>query len=236
MTPAIASTQRTTTPMPVIAIVGAGPGLGLSIARRFGTEGFQVALIARNRDHLDDLTAQLVDQGIDAAGFTGDVTQPDSLAKALTAAAERFGPIDVLEYSPADRAGVNGPATDATSDDLQRQIDYHLHGAVTAVQQVLPAMRARRTGTLLFTTGASSIRPLGGDFDTVGVAMAALRNYALALNVELADQGIHAAHVAIGVFVDSGPGTEADLIAEHYWHAHAKRDQPEIIHTPNGPW
>lgn len=66
---------------------------------------------------------------------------------------------------------------------------------------------------------------------------AALRNYALALGTDLSGQGIHAAHIAIGVLIGSGPGTEPETIAEHYWDTYTKRDQPEIIHSlPGGAW
>jgi short-subunit dehydrogenase len=60
--------------MPAIAVVGAGPGLGLSIAKRFGREGFVVGLISRTQKNLDPLTAELNAAGIMAAGFAADVT------------------------------------------------------------------------------------------------------------------------------------------------------------------
>ncbi|MFJ9590811.1 SDR family oxidoreductase [Streptomyces acidicola] len=223
--------------MPVIAVIGAGPGLGLAIARRFGTEGFKVALVSRSQDKLDRLAAKLAEEGVEAAGFSGDVTRPDTVRAALAAAADRFGPIDVLEYSPLDIDLGGAHVSEATSADIQRQIDYYLHGAVTAVGQVLPAMRECGSGTLLFSTGASSVRPLGGDFGSIGIGAAALRNYVLALNADLADQGIHVAHVAIAVFIGTEPGTEPATIAEHHWLAHAERDQPEIIHAlPGSSW
>ncbi|WP_236706134.1 SDR family NAD(P)-dependent oxidoreductase, partial [Frankia sp. ACN1ag] len=87
--------------MPTIAIVGAGPGLGLSIARRFGREGFAVALLSRNQATLDDLAGQLTRDGITAAGFAADVLDRPSLVDALTRVEAQLGPIDVLEYSPA---------------------------------------------------------------------------------------------------------------------------------------
>ncbi|UIX29139.1 SDR family NAD(P)-dependent oxidoreductase [Streptomyces sp. GQFP] len=223
--------------MPVIAIVGAGPGLGLSIARRFGAEGFRVALISRTQEKVDTLAATLAEEGIEAAGFSADVARPETLQAALAAVADRFGPVDVLEYSPADRALAGAAAVEATAEDIQRQIDFYLYGAVAAVRQVLPAMLERGTGTLLFSTGASSVRPLGGPFGATGVAAAALRNYAMALGADLAERGVHSAHVAIGVFIGTGPGTEAETIAEHYWDAYTKRDRPEIVHTvPGGIW
>ena len=55
--------------MPTIAIVGAGPGLGLAIARRFGREGFRVALVSRAESKLDALAARLAEDGIQAAGL-----------------------------------------------------------------------------------------------------------------------------------------------------------------------
>ena len=57
------------TPVPTIAIVGAGPGVGLAIARIFGSRGFAVALVARNRDKLDGLVTQLAAEGVSAAAF-----------------------------------------------------------------------------------------------------------------------------------------------------------------------
>lgn len=87
--------------MPSIAIIGAGAGMGLAIARTFGSRGFDVALIARNRDKLDDLVGRLDAEGITAAAFPADVLDHDALTQALKGAATRFGGIDVLEYSPA---------------------------------------------------------------------------------------------------------------------------------------
>lgn len=86
--------------MPSIAIVGAGPGMGLAIARTFGSRGYDVALIARNRAKLDDLVGRLTAEGITAAAFPADVLDHDALTQALKDAATRFGGIDVLEHSP----------------------------------------------------------------------------------------------------------------------------------------
>ncbi len=89
--------------MPLITIIGAGPGLGLEIARAFGQKGFDVALVARDRSRVDALAAQLTAEGIQARGFTADVGAPDTIRTALRSIRETLGPIDVLEFSPADR-------------------------------------------------------------------------------------------------------------------------------------
>ena len=68
--------------MPTIAIVGAGPGMGLAIARTFGERGFDVALISRTHARLDALAGQLAAEGITAAGFAADVMDRASLSAA----------------------------------------------------------------------------------------------------------------------------------------------------------
>ena len=221
--------------MPVIAIVGAGPGLGLSIARQFGRAGFTVALISRTQAKLDDLAAELASSGIQAAGFAGDVLDRPSLTAALSAAEERFGQVDVLEYSPAGHGAPQGlglvDVLAVTAEDVQPQIEFYVYGAITAVRAVLPGMLKRGRGTLLFTTGASSavtMPPMGN----VGIAGAALRNYALALNAALADRGVYAAHVPIAVYIGSGgPETQPDTIAGLYWDLYVSRTQPERLYT-----
>jgi NAD(P)-dependent dehydrogenase (short-subunit alcohol dehydrogenase family) len=193
--------------MPVIAIVGAGPGMGLAIARTFGSRGFDVALISRNQAKLDALVSDLAADGIKAAAFPADVLDHQALTRALNDAAARYGRIDVLEYSPvpnAATANMTAPSQ-TTPADVQQHLELGFHGAIAATQAVLPAMRAAGAGTLLYTTGAGSVDP-NPMMGNINAADAALRNWILNLHKELADEGIQAAHVAIGVFIGStGP-------------------------------
>ena len=221
--------------MPTIVIVGAGPGLGLSIAKVFGRHGFTIALVARDQAKLDALAGQLGELGIDAAGFVADIMDRPSLVEAFDRITQRYGSIDVLEYSPAPHSPVPGITMtgpiEATVDNLQPQIDFYLHGAVTATQQVLGAMVDRGVGTLLYTTGASSVNanPMMGN---VGPAAAALRNWVLALHQALAGSGVYAAHVPINVWIgNGGPDTQPDTIAEVYWTLHTERADAEHLVT-----
>ncbi|MBM7367579.1 SDR family NAD(P)-dependent oxidoreductase [Gordonia hydrophobica] len=223
--------------MPTIAIVGAGRGLGLALARKFGQNGYRAALIARNREKLDALVAELADAGIEAAGFVADAGDPDAVASALESARERFGFIDVLEFSPhAGNAESMVDPLDVTVETLRPAIDTLLFGAVAAVQAVLPAMRHKGVGTVLLTAGTGSIDPVPY-FGTLNTAQAATRNLALNLHHRLADTDVYVAHIAIGVGIgDSAPApgypfkTPAQ-IANLYWDLHAARDVPELIVT-----
>jgi NAD(P)-dependent dehydrogenase (short-subunit alcohol dehydrogenase family) len=218
--------------MPTIVIVGAGSGLGLSIAKRFGREGFGVALISRTQSKLDDLAAQLGKEGIDAAGFAADVLDRPSLIEALAQVKFQFGSVDVLEYSPAPHAPVPGVeavhALDVTVENIQPQIEYYLYGAVTAVRQLLPEMIERGRGTLLFSTGGSSAGAVYPPFGNIAIAGGALRNWVLNLHASLADKGVYAAHVPISALIGGGgPGTQPDTIAEVYWDLYTRRDEAE---------
>lgn len=223
--------------MTTIAIVGAGPGMGLAIARTFGSRGFDVALIARNRAKLDDLVGQLAAEGITAAAFPADVLDHDALTQALKDAATHFGGIDILEYSPAGTLGSTVLTAPSETDPshVRHEMDFLLYGAIAATRAVLPAMREAGTGTLLYTTGAGSLDPVPM-VANVNAAAAALRNWAINLHKELADTGIQAAHVAIGVSVGTAtipgaPTVPAEQIAPVYWELHTNRDDAERVFT-----
>jgi NAD(P)-dependent dehydrogenase (short-subunit alcohol dehydrogenase family) len=225
--------------MPAIALVAAGPRLGLSLGKIFGGHGFDVALIARSPGRLRELTGKLAAEGVTAAGFPADVTDRSALAAALDRAAERFGRIDVLHYS-SPGAGTTetlrgtGPL-DVTVDNLLPQVESMCCGAITATRAVLPAMLAAGRGTLLYTTGASSVTP-APVFVSAGMAGAALRKWALTLNGALAGRGVYAGHVAIGTWIAGTPGApagaagqEPDEIARLYWDLHTSREPAEHV-------
>ncbi|MEU3612412.1 SDR family NAD(P)-dependent oxidoreductase [Streptomyces sp. NPDC006872] len=222
--------------MTSIAIVGAGPQLGLAIARTFGSQGFDVALISRNRTKLDDLVGTLTAEGITAAAFPADVLDRDALTQALKDAAAQFGGIDVLEYSPVGTMGSTVLTTPIETEPghVQHEIEFQLYGAMAATKAVLPAMREVGAGTLLYTTGAGSIDPVP-QVGNVNAAAAALRNWALNLHRELDGTGVQAAHVGIDVSIGMSvvpgfPTAQPEEISPVYWDLHTtKRDQAELV-------
>lgn len=219
--------------MPAIALVAAGARLGLSVGKVFGGHGFDVALIARSEERLGELAAKVAADGVRTAAFPADVTDRAALTAALDSAAERFGGIDVLHYAaPAagnSHAARTTGALDVTVDSLAPQLESICHGAITATRAVLPAMLAAGTGTLLYTTGASSVTPVPV-YVATGMAGAALRKWVLTLNGALAGKGIYAGHVAIGTWIAGTPGApegaplrQPDDLARLYWNLHTDR-------------
>lgn len=213
---------------PTIVIVGAGPGLGAEIARTFGRRGFAVALVARTQTKVDSLASTLGAEGIDAAGFAADITQTDSLTAAFAAITDRFGHVDVFEFSPADRALGRTDVLEVSPENIQPQVDFLVYGAIAAARQVLPDMIERGAGTLLFTTGGGSVTPVPA-LANINIAAAALRNWVINLHGALAPQGVYAAHVAISAWIGSGkPDADPAVIAQEYWKLYKARDRAEL--------
>lgn len=184
---------------PVLFVLGAGCGLALSVAHRFGREGYAVALASRSATRHGDYLASLTDAGVDAAAFTADATDPASLRSAIDAARRRFGRIDVGYYGPA----ATMPLTDITGLDADgaRAALAGVLPAVDFASVLLPELRARGDGGLLFAGGLSSVvpmPPLGG----LALMSAALRTYALTLHAALAAEGVYAGTLTIGGLID----------------------------------
>lgn len=211
--------------MKTIAIVGAGPGLGLSIAKKFGKNGFQVALVARNEEKLNQLVAVLKQNGIEAAAFAADILDAQQIKSAFNAIKERYGFIDVLEYSPIPSVQNLAGTLDVTEENVLHQFQFIVLGAISSIGEVLPAMLKKNTGALLFTTGGSSIHPTPM-MGNVGIAMAGLRNHILNLNTELSGKGVYAGHIGIGVWMQEGSGVQ-DKIADIWYDMYIKRDRAE---------
>lgn len=209
--------------MTTFALVGAGPGLGLAVARRFGKAGHRVALIARNKGRLDSLVSALAGDGIEARGYTADVLEAASLTTALRAAADELGTVEILQYSPVPRADFMKPVLDTHPSDLDAPLAFSVKGPVTCVNAVLPGMRALGRGTLLFVNGGSAVRP---NLRVAGtsIAFAGESAYAAMLHDALAPDNIHATQLIIpGAISPDAEHSSPEVLAEHLYALHTER-------------
>ncbi|WP_406020540.1 SDR family NAD(P)-dependent oxidoreductase [Nocardioides sp. NBC_00850] len=209
--------------MTTVAIIGAGAGLGQAAARRFGREGFSIALISRTQSNVDQLAAELTYDGVTARGYAANVRDAQGLREALDAAATDLGPIEVLQYSPVPAREFMKPVLETTAEDLVGPVEQSVYGPVTAVQHVLPGLRELGRGTILFINGGSAVRPSGGVAGT-SVAFAGESAYGQMLHEALAPEGIHVAQLIIPHGIGGGePDHEPDALADRIWSLHRDR-------------
>jgi NADP-dependent 3-hydroxy acid dehydrogenase YdfG len=211
--------------MTTIAIIGAGQGLGLAVARRFGREGYSVALISRNQERVDGLARTLAEEGITAGGFTANVRDAPSLTTALEAATAALGPIEVLQYSPLPAKEFMRTVLETSVADLVGSVEFSIYGPVTAARHVIPGMRVLGRGTVLFVNGGSAVRP-GAKVTGTSVAFAGESAYAQLLHDALVDENIHVGQLIIPLGIGGGdPDHEPEAIADTLWAIHSERGE-----------
>jgi serine 3-dehydrogenase len=169
-------------------VVGASSGIGRATALQLAREGAHVVAAARREDRLRSLEAELADAGHSVACCAADVARPESVARMVAFARDRFGKIDLLVYA----AGTNHP--DRSLRRLNPEIwdtilQVNLSGAYHVTQAVLPEMRAAGSGHLVYIASISSLVP-----DVSGAAYQAakrgLLGMAHAVRVEEKENGI----------------------------------------------
>jgi short-subunit dehydrogenase len=205
-----------------LVIVGAGPNLGLAVARRFGREGFAVGLISRSESRLVEVSAQVRLDGITTASAAADIRDTEALVKAIEQLASELGPVEVLEYSPLPAPEFMRPVLETTVDDVRGPLEFSVLGAVAATRTVLGPMREAGRGTILFTTGAAAINPNPARAG-VGISFAGEVAYARMLHDALRDEGIHVAHTAIAGRIAPGADNDPEDVAEVLWTHHVDR-------------
>ena len=137
-----------------IAVTGASSGIGLDTAKLLASRGARVSLIARRKEALEEVAAEI---GTSAAGFAVDVGKKDQLDAALDAAAAHFGPVHGL-FANAGLTGGFTPAVAFDPEVFDETIRVNLTSVFWAIQKVLPAMIEARKGAILVTGSMASKR------------------------------------------------------------------------------
>ena len=177
----------------VVLVVGASSGIGRETAILFAREGARVMAAARRADRLAALKAE-------ADGIETSVADASSLAdmeRLVKQTEARLGPIDILVYNTGtntkDRA-----LKFLTPPTWDMMIAVNLSGAYYVTQAVLPGMRQRRAGHIIFVSSISGIVP-----DVSGAAYQAAKRGLIALahaiRVEEREHGIRTCAVCPGL-------------------------------------
>jgi NAD(P)-dependent dehydrogenase (short-subunit alcohol dehydrogenase family) len=207
--------------VPVIAIIGAGPGLGAAVARRFGREGFSIALISRDQSKLDAMAAELRELGLTASGYAADVREPATVEDALARAAAELGPITALQYSPLPSRDYLKPVLDLTPELALEALQFSALGLILAARAVLPAMREAGDGSILLINGGTSVKARAG-FAGTSVAFPAESAYGEMLHDALEAEGVRVIQLVIpGGIPKLQLPNGIDDVADRIWELHA---------------
>ena len=182
--------------MPKILITGCSSGFGLAIAQKFLNAGWDV--VATMRTPRNDLLPP--NDRLEVLPL--DVTNPDSIAKAIGAA----GTIDALVNNAG--VGMLNVLEGTEMSKIRELFETNVFGAMAMTKAVLPQMRARRSGVIVNVSSAVTIRPLPA-LAVYSASKAALNAFAESLALEAALFGIRAKLVLPGSAPTTGFGKNA---------------------------
>ncbi|MGI9543381.1 MAG: SDR family NAD(P)-dependent oxidoreductase, partial [Cyclobacteriaceae bacterium] len=192
-------------------VIGVGPGMGLSIARKFASQGFAIAQMARRSEALETYKSELGSTDVLVYSYPADVGDPDSLGSALTQLLDEHGTPEVMIYN----VSVLNPASPSALayDDMLRDFKINVGGALIAAQAVMPGMKERKSGSILITGGGLALKPYH-EFASLSIGKAGVRSLCYSLAQELKPHGIHVATITINGMIEKGSHFDPDKIAE----------------------
>ncbi|KAL0430304.1 UNVERIFIED_CONTAM: hypothetical protein Sradi_0656400 [Sesamum radiatum] len=190
-----------TSPKGIAAIVGVGPKLGRSIARKFAHEGYTVAILARDLGQYICRLSRFADEiareeKAQVFAIRIDCSESRSIKEAFEGVLS-LGFVEVLVYN-AHHPPSWSPTSfaDIRLDHFDKSLAVAAVGAFHCAQQVLPGMVERGRGTILFTGCSASLNGIPG-FSDICCGKFAMRALSQCLASEFQPLGVHVAHVII---------------------------------------
>ncbi|PPJ15111.1 SDR family oxidoreductase [Nocardia cyriacigeorgica] len=211
---------------PVQLSIGAGPGLGVAVARRFARVGYHAALTARTAADAAALAESLAADGFSAEGAAIDLHDADDVGRVVGDIGARHGRIDLLHFNPSAWR---------EKDPLHLTVAELLDDVTLGVAALLPAVQAAhrfmsRGARILVTGSAAADKPWHGAA-SLGVQKAGVRNLVTSIDATLAAEGIRAVAVQInGLLAETGPFSPPP-IAEAMWAAVSRSEAEWTPHV-----
>ncbi|WP_110205564.1 SDR family oxidoreductase [Nocardioides daejeonensis] len=211
----------------VLIVIGAGPGSGLAVARRFASEGFRPALLGRSQESMDELCEALAGEGVEAYAAPIDLLDADDVRHSVAAVGERFGRIDVLHFNPSvwrDRG-----VLELTVPELLEDVTFGAGALLPAVQAAHPFLRR---GSRILVTGSMAADAPAVAAPSLGIQKAAVRTLATALDKTLEPEGIRAVTMQVnGALAKEGPFAPV-AVADALWAASDRPDEEWSSYVP----
>ena len=224
--------------MSVAVVIGVGPGLSASFARRCKSEGMQVALAARNEP-------KALGEELGGHSYACDASDAQNVASVFADIEQNIGAPDLVVFNPSAR--VPGPITEIDPEAVYKALMVSCYGGFLVGQAAAKSMVPRGSGSIFFTGASASVKgyPTSGAF---AMGKFGLRGLAQSMARELAPKGIHIAHFVIDGGIARYDGArgrapreddsllDPDAIADTYWHVHQQHRSSWTWEIEVRPW
>jgi NAD(P)-dependent dehydrogenase (short-subunit alcohol dehydrogenase family) len=186
----------------VCLVIGAGAGIGGTVAKKFAANGYH-AFLARRTDEegLNKLINEIETSGGKASGSLLNVIEENSIEDLVNKIESEIGPIDTVIYNIGAQIGDRALA-ETSYKAFEMGWRMATFGLFRLAQVVTPKMKERQAGNIIVTSATSAVRGNGGQHSHAA-AMGGRRMLCQSLNAEFSKDGIHVAHVIIDGAVDA---------------------------------
>ena len=186
----------------VCLVIGAGAGIGGTVAKKFAANGYH-AFLARRTDEegLNKLINEIETSGGKASGSLLNVIEENSIEDLVNKIESEIGPIDTVIYNIGAQIGDRALA-ETSYKAFEMGWRMATFGLFRLAQVVTPQMKERQAGNIIVTSATSAVRGNGGQHSHAA-AMGGRRMLCQSLNAEFSKDGIHIAHVIIDGAVDA---------------------------------
>lgn len=144
----------------VVLVTGAGRGIGRALAHAFAAAGARVALLGKTKKNLLEVQKELKDTGVSTIVLAADVSDEGAVSRAVAAAEQELGPVDVL----VNNAGifVTAPVEKLDTAVFDRMLAVNLRGPFLMSRAVLPGMKSRKRGHIVNISSTAGRRGFAG--------------------------------------------------------------------------
>ncbi len=217
-------------------VIGAGPGLGKALVRRFAKGGYETGFVARRRDAVAEYQGEFDRDGLNTKGFTADASNQDDLDRvfgefsdaevviynaAIIEPSRFVTPSGISEAQYSSAPGWKAHGEPVSVDYLVDSFRTNVAGALQAAQKAAPAMIEAGKGTILLTGGVLAFGPWI-EWGAVSLGKAALRSLGHSMFKELSPHGVQVVTVAIHGTMAKGTPYDHDRVADAYWQVHQR--------------
>jgi NAD(P)-dependent dehydrogenase (short-subunit alcohol dehydrogenase family) len=173
--------------MPSALVTGGSSGIGLAIGRALREDGYELTLVARRPEPLDEAA-----EALGALAVAANLGEPEECVRIVAAHADHHGGMDVLVNSAG--IGIGGSFADQDTKRIGLQVDVNLRATLIVTRESLPLLRASRGHVITLASIAGTIPTPG--LSVYGATKAALIAWTSSLNREEAENGIRATAIS----------------------------------------